>query len=99
MANPRFSPEAQVEAEEMIASIIFDFAYPDGEEAPGEESCAEMGRRILRSVMERFRPDTIAAEVCSYCGSRNTGDLGMGNGEQSNECYDCGKTYAPGYRE
>lgn len=46
-----FEAEWQVDAEEALASILFDDA------GLGEEEAAELGRRLLLWVLERFRPD------------------------------------------
>lgn len=49
--------DRQVTTEERIAAAIFDFEYEEPDERPGEEACAELGRRILRIVLSEFRPD------------------------------------------
>lgn len=46
-----FDSEAQIDAEEMIASKIFDSPRLS------EEECAQLGRDILYLVLRNFRPD------------------------------------------
>lgn len=53
MYNDKLNTDEQITAEEQIASVIFD--YTDG--AVQEEECAELGRRILHGILQKFRPD------------------------------------------
>lgn len=51
-----FNPTDQVGMEEKISSIIFDIES-ENEGDLGEEACNDLGRIILRTVLEEFRPD------------------------------------------
>jgi hypothetical protein len=55
--NDKLSGEDQVDTEEKIASMIFDYANDVSYPGPNEEDCAALGRDILRVVLEKFRPD------------------------------------------
>lgn len=51
--NDNLDPEDQVDAEEALASILFD----ELGQVPSEEDCAEVSKKLLLWVLERFRPD------------------------------------------
>lgn len=38
----------QVDYEEAVASLIFDYEYTDPEDRPPEEACTELGRKIIK---------------------------------------------------
>jgi hypothetical protein len=65
-----FSPEDQVDAEEMIAAVIHDFQddmIGQQEDTCKDqtltvEDCGDLGRLILLLVLQKFRPDLIAVE-------------------------------------
>jgi hypothetical protein len=51
----------QAYAEQAIAGLILDEFRPRcGEDV--EEACAELGRRILLLVLDRFRPDLVEGD-------------------------------------
>lgn len=52
----RLPADTQIDMEEKISSLIFDNAQGD-EDGIGEDQCADLGRKILRMVLEEFRPD------------------------------------------
>ena len=52
--NEHLDPEDQVDAEEMIAAMVFDRAQ-EGE--IGEAGAAQLGRDILNAVLWNFRRD------------------------------------------
>lgn len=54
--NDKISPDEQISAEEMIASIIF-YRTPTG-----EEKSSELGREILLSILKIFRKDLIQTD-------------------------------------
>lgn len=56
--NSKLEINEQISAEERIAAIIFDYEPEHGEyHRPDENDCAELGRRILRRILQQFRPD------------------------------------------
>lgn len=56
--NDKLDSKTQVDAEEMIASMIFD-CYQEYEERLCEEGCAQLGRDILLRVLAEFRSDLV----------------------------------------
>jgi hypothetical protein len=52
----KLDPEVQVDAEESIASILFDSGLQE------EEFCATLSRAILQTVLAKFRPDLCVEE-------------------------------------
>lgn len=65
--NDTLTAADQVDAEEAIASLVFQHeatATDTGEPRPlDEEDCADLGRRTLLLVLARFRPDLMAART------------------------------------
>jgi hypothetical protein len=62
--SDQLDPDQQIGAEEWIAGQIFDFEEDNGIYIrPDEEQCAEMGRRILRGILARFRPDLVTNDA------------------------------------
>lgn len=63
--NERLNPAAQLDAEETIAFMLF--SARDAEEGEGagldEETCAELGRRVLLTVLAQFRPDLMREPI------------------------------------
>ncbi len=62
--NDKMDAVDQVDAEEMIASMIFDYETGaqrmEGEEQElHEEDCAQLGRDILLAVLAEFRSDLV----------------------------------------
>lgn len=51
------SADLQIDMEEMIAGIIFDFEISQSKTQLGEDDCAELGRQIFRAISARLRPD------------------------------------------
>lgn len=54
--NSKLDAEGQIDTEEAIAAFLSD-QHTNAEATLSEEDFAEMGRVILRVVLERFRPD------------------------------------------
>lgn len=52
-------PDEQVDAEEEVTAIIFEGQGFEG----SEEEAAELGRKVLYSVLSRFRPDLFDTEI------------------------------------
>lgn len=64
MYNETFDPSEQVDMEEKIASIIFSYQeefieFDNCPDSLNEEDCGELGRLILHTILEKFRPDLI----------------------------------------
>jgi hypothetical protein len=55
--NNMLSPEDQLEAEELVASILFTDS-----EGLGEEQCQDLSRIILKSILLRFKPEFFTNE-------------------------------------
>ncbi len=55
--NEKLDATDQVDAEEMIASMIFDTRDEDRQVCEGD--CAQLGRDILLAVLAKFRPDLV----------------------------------------
>ena len=53
----KLSPEDQIDAEETVAAIVFNYEYADPDTRPSEDAAAEIGRRATRAILRRFRPD------------------------------------------
>jgi hypothetical protein len=61
--NDKLHPEEQIDAEEQIASILFD----DVDIEISEEVAQDTARRILSVILERFRPDLMEAQpTCQH---------------------------------
>jgi hypothetical protein len=59
--NDDLHPDEQLDVEERISALIFDTCggamEEDGSGVPAEETCNQLGRDILKLVLQRFRPD------------------------------------------
>ena len=53
--NDKLTPADQVDMEEDIAFLIFETTKEENETY--EETCADLGRTILKRVLAKFRPD------------------------------------------
>lgn len=65
----KFDPDEQIDAEEWIASVLYDTHDSDSHSGSAceadqicEESAGYFGRVILHEILSRFRPDLIAEE-------------------------------------
>lgn len=71
-------PEQQIDAEEWIASMIYDLQGHDGTPCEAdticEESAGELGRQILHGILARFRPDLMAFDPPMLNGCLFSGD-------------------------
>ena len=65
--NDNLDPGEQVDVEELIAATIADRMEVEGcDEGIGtldENDCADLGRTILKLVLERFRPDLMTGDL------------------------------------
>ena len=52
----RLDPSEQIDTEEAIASLLFNYNYAQ-DFRPNEEECTQLGRQILALVLDKFRPD------------------------------------------
>lgn len=52
----RLDPSEQINTEEAIASLLFNYNYAQ-DFRPNEEECTQLGRQILALVLDKFRPD------------------------------------------
>lgn len=63
MYNDKFDAEDQIDAEEWIASMIYDLGgrtdTPCEADSICEESASNLGRDILYEIIRRFRPDLL----------------------------------------
>lgn len=60
--NDSFDPEIQVEAEEAIASMLFEYTQQLSGK-PSEEDCTELGKKVLLNVLQWFRPDLFEGQT------------------------------------
>lgn len=58
--NDKLDADHQISTEEQIAALIFDTFTGESCAGSTEESCADLGRRILYVVLREFRLDLFA---------------------------------------
>jgi hypothetical protein len=57
--NDKLDTDLQIDAEEEIADLVFNASGNVFPNTLHEEDCADLGRKILKVVLKKFRPDLI----------------------------------------
>lgn len=64
--NGKLHPDDQLDNEEWIAALIFDYKYQSSQRSVEEEDAAILGRHILAKVLSEFRPDLIGDKYWDF---------------------------------
>lgn len=60
--NGLLNPTRQVDMEEKIASMIFEYDSYEDARSLTEEECQDLSKTILHTVLKEFRPDLFSGE-------------------------------------